>query len=361
MYLIRAKSILLGCLLFLVFYSNCLHAGLVYFSTLKKKQYGFVAKLNKNYYAFTSQAALLRIGPRVGIKTTDGKVIPTTGPLELSVHNDIARIKLSADKAKELALTIGGDVLMNEEIKLFSGYSSTPSESEIIGVGIYSFAIDEETPRAVAGTPILSTEGQVLGVLSLGHNTFRISSNWGSKKISLMAYPNKHGARMDIPIQWVSAKKANFKRACAQIVAADKLQAELLPMLNWWCKNPYRQLPDDVKYPLKLKPWVNDHNNKTKAYDTIIERCRQKPTERKGLIENVMDGTRHRSLKLSKFPKSKIRQMDLPWETEYLTYRANIYKHNWQQIDRLITMRMKDLEYKVPYSFTPDPKETKKK
>ncbi len=65
--------------------------GETHTAIVEKSQTGFVVKSGEEYYAYTSQAALMSLG-RFALKSFDGTTIATNGPLELSYYSDIARI-----------------------------------------------------------------------------------------------------------------------------------------------------------------------------------------------------------------------------------------------------------------------------
>lgn len=334
--------------------SSSLNAGMLYFANIKNKQAGFVAKSGEDYYAYTSQTALFSLG-RFALKTFDGTTIKITGPLELSYYSDIARVKVDPGVLKDKAFELGGKVPLGEDVQVYSvsiaDNIDTKSSVNVKGIGMYSFALGKETENESAGAPILSSDGKVVGVVSKGYFNFDIASGWGNEKIKVVEKKNKIGARLDVDVKWVPANKAGFDRAGEEITQAAKFQHEFLPLLNFWCENPYRELPEDIKYPKELKSWVKDHNYKTKAYDTLIPRCAKDPAKKKGLIDNLMEGTLDRANKLCKFPKNKVRQMQIPWKTPYMKGRANTYLKNWLKVNRMMQARLVNLEYLVPYSF----------
>lgn len=352
MTLMKKIAILLLCL---VFSSNILNAGLVYFANIKKKNVGFIVKSGEDYYAITSQAALMSLG-RFAIKTFDGTTIKQTGPLELSYYSDAARMKIDPGVMKDKALEFGGKVDLGAEVEVYSisiaDNIDSKSNAKVDGIGMYAFSIDKETDNDSVGTPVLSKEGKVLGVLSKGNMEFDIEKSWGTdEKLKVVERKNKLAARMDVDVRWVDAAKAGFDRAAEEVVNAAEFQSEFLPLFNFWCKNPYRELPEDIVYPRELKSWVKDHNYKTKAYDKIIPRCAENPSERKGLINNVMGGTLERALKLSKFPQNKVRQMQIPWKTPFLKSCARIYLRNWYEVTKMMKLRIINMAYKLPYNF----------
>ena len=348
--------------LFFIISFQFVNAGLVYFANIKQKQVGFIAKYGEEYYAFTSQAALLSLG-RFALKNFDGTTINTTGPLELSYYSDAARIKVDPGVMKDQAFEIGGKVSLGEEVQVYSisieDNVDAKSPDSIDGVGMYSFAVCKETDNDSAGAPVLNAEGKVLGVISLGYKEFEITPGWGEEKIKVVERKNKFASRLDVEAKWVPAEKAGFQRAGGEITSAAKFQAEFLPLLNFWCENPYRELPEYIEFPKELKSWVRDHNYKTKAYDRLIPKCAKNPSEKKGLIHSVMTGTLERSRKISKFPQNKVRQMQIAWKTSFLKSRAKIYLQNWHKVNKMMELRLVNMEYMPPYFFTKKKKESK--
>lgn len=332
-----------------------LNAGLVYFANINKKQCGFIAKSGEDFYAYTSQSALLSLG-RFAVKSFDGTSLQSSGSLELSYNSDIARIKIDPGKLKDQAFEIGGNVKMGGDVEVYSVSLSdnidSKGKTKVKGVGMYSFAIDKETDFDSAGTPVLS-DNKVVGVLSKGYEEFEVASHWNEGKVKIVEKKNKTGARLDVEVNWVPAEKVGFDRAGEELADAQKFQSEFLPILNFWCANPYRELPEDIKYPKDLQSWVNDFKYKTKAYDKLVPRSKDL-NDKKGLVDSLMEGTLERSMKLSKFPQNKVRQMKISWKTPYLRSRAGTYMTNWRKIDKLMECRLVNMEYMVPTSFTPD-------
>jgi len=335
-----------------------LHANLVYFLNIHKKQCGFIAKSGDNYYAYTSQNALLNLGKFI-IRSFDGAAIQTEGALELSYYSDIARIKIKPGEQKNQAFEIGGKVVMNSKVQVYSisiaDNVDAQSEVKVNGIGTYSFAINKATDRDSAGTPVFSSDDKVLGVLSQADDKFIIAAHWNDGKVRIERPKNKLVARLDVNIRWISTEKADFTRAALEISDAAKFQTEFLPILNWWCANPYRILSNKIKLPKGLKPWANNHNSKAKICAKLVKKCQQNPAEKKGLMYNLMDGAIERSNTLSKFPKNKMRQMQIPWKTPFLRSRAKIFMKNWQEIDKLMASRIIAMSYIFPHNYNLKP------
>ena len=332
-----------------------LNAGLVYFGNIKKKQCGFLVKSGEDYYAYTSQTALMGLG-RFAIKSVDGVItLKSMGALEISYYSDIARMKVDPGKLKDQAYEIEGAVIMGMDVQVFSvsiaDNIDSKSSAQVDGIGMYAFAFNKETDIDSTGTPVVSSDGKVVGVLSKGYKEFEITSRWNSGKVKIIDEKNKLAARLDVKVKWVSAGKADFNKASKAIADTLKFQEDFLPLLNWWCANPYRKLSGDVKFPKKLKAWVNDNNHKTKIYDKLVAKCAKNPIKHTGLIDSLTDSTLHRALKLSKFPQSNLRKMQIKWKTPYLRSRAQIYMTNWHKIDKMMERRLKSMEYLLPQSF----------
>ena len=349
------RKILLFSLCF-IFTSSFLNAGLVYFANIKGKQPGFIAKSGEDYYAYTSQCALMKIG-RFALKSFSGTAISTAGDLEVSYYSDIARIKIKPGNFKDQAFELDNKIIMNSDVEVYkvsiADNIDSKSPAKVKGIGRYAFAIDQENGPDSAGCPILSSDGKVIGVLGKGYEQFVIASHWNEGKVSMEEVKNKIAARLDVNVRWVSAKKAGFSRASSEIVNSAKFQTEFVPILNWWCANPYRILSDDIKYPKDLNSWAKDLKHKTRIYDKLVEKCKQNPSDKKGLIDSLMTGTLDRSLKFTKFPQNKIRQMQIRWKTPFLQSRAKIYMKNWQDIDDIVERRLIAMEYMPPHVFAP--------
>lgn len=345
-----------------IFNYNALNAGLVYFANIEKKQLGCMVKMGEDYYAVTSQTAMMSLGD-FAIRTASGTNLKITGPLEISFYSDAARVKVDPGSFKDQAYEIGGPLEIGQKVKLVLSSENLEAKSNLTidGIGMYSFSVDKESDANAAGSPILSEDGKIIGVMSKGYNEFVVAQSWFTdEKVKVVERKNKLAARLDVKIIWVDAQKAEFEKAAEQILDAEKFQPEFLPVLNFWCKNPYREIPDNVKYPKELRKWVRDHKYKTKAYDRIIPKCENKPWENVGLIESVMDGTLDRSNKLANTPKAIARQMHIKWKTPFLRYRGKILFNNWNRLNKLMEHRITNMEFMLPGDFK-DKKSKKKK
>lgn len=322
----------------------------IFFATLKSKQAGFLVKEKNKYYAYTCQSALL-FKPDFSIRSADGDTIKATGKLELSYTNDIARVEVDPGPLKDKFFVLSEKLGYGDSVKYCSLYFDSKTSSIIKGIGPNDFDLGDTTLEYFTGTPVLGADGRVVGVLRQGHNVFRIAAQWNNGKISLAREKNQLAARTDIDLKWVDAEKVHFENASQMIIKASQFQSAFLPLVNWWCENPYRQVPENIKYPKSLERWVTNHNNRTKAYDYTIRRCAEKPILRKGLIDSLMAANIQRSLVLSKFPKSLLRQMQIKRETPFLNSYFNIFKWEWSRIVRLMDYRLKNMAYMVPHEF----------
>ncbi len=336
--------------------STPVRGELVYFASVESRQCGFIAKDGESYYAYTSQYALMSLGA-FAVQTLSGVTVQTDEPLELSFDSDIARVKIQGGAQSERALEIGSVSDIGDEIVVHSVLRSknvdTKNPCKVSGMGVYYLGLGIDTKDDVAGAPVLDSEGKVVGVASKGYDDFDIASHWNEGKVKLVRSPNKVASRLDAPIKWVSPEDAGFVRAASEIASSAVLMQEFLPLLNFWCANPYRKIPDDVTIPRELGAWARDHNNKTKAYHTLIPRIKSDPVGRRALLISLMKATNDRSVRLVKFPKSRMRQMQIQWQTPFLRFRGNKYLDNWKRVDELMEARIVDMAYRGPHTFTP--------
>lgn len=326
------------------------YGSLLYFIGEKSKQYGFLVKNGDSYYAYTSQSGLLYTG-QFKLQSMTGNPIVITGKLELSYFNDVVRIKVDPGKLKDQYFELGSRLKMGEKVEACLEDISSRSSANIKGVGMYAFALDKSNPNDLAGTPVCGSDGRAIGVLSRGYNAFKINSDWDDGKVKLSEIKNKIAARLDVEIIWTNADDVQFFKTAELISRYCLLQSEFLPLLNWWCTNPYRQIGDNIKYPKSLERWVKNHNNRTKAYDYTIKRCAENPIGRKGLIKSLIDANLQRGLVLSKFAQGALRQMQINKKTTYLNYYSGIYMREWAQIDDLMESRQKNMEFMLPHEF----------
>lgn len=340
------KFCLLGILIG-IFPLSSFASGIIYFGNGKNKQAGFIAKSGEDYYAYTSQSGLLSLG-KFKIQHSGIKEI---GPLEVSYESDIARIKVDPGEMKDKAYQIAGKVIMGKPVEILSIDLNAKTPANVVGMNRHSFALDKKTADYQIGTPVFIPKQGVVGVIGRGHQQFAIATHWDKNKVKIQTVPNRQAGRLDVLVKWVKADAIGFEKAAERVAIARKFQKGFLPLLNWWCKNPYRQLDESVKYPKLLTAWVKDHNHKTRAYDYNIKRCREDPVNRFGLVDSLMDANIQRGIVLSKFPQSTLRQMQINWKTPFLNFLTDRYARSWGKIDKMMEQRLKQMAYIMPHEF----------
>lgn len=340
-----SKKFFLGLLAGIFWHFSIFSSGIVYLGSEQAKQAGFISKKGEDYYVYTSQLGLLTLG---SFKILNSE-IKEIGPLELSSESDIARIKVDPGMLKDKAYPIAGKVLIARPVEVFSNNFSSKIQMNVIGINRHSFALNKATQKNLVGSPVFAPDKGVVGIISSGYTKFVIASHWVEGKVSLKEIANRQAARLDVPVDWVSADKINFEQAAKRVSLASNYQKDFLPLLNWWCFNPYRSIEESVKYPEELKAWVKDHNYKTKAYDIKLDRCQEDTKKKLGLINSLIDANIQRGSVLSRFPKRNISYVQMDWKTPYLNYLTKKYVREWEKIDLLMQRRLMQMVYILPH------------
>ncbi|MBN1864452.1 MAG: hypothetical protein JW808_06090 [Victivallales bacterium] len=288
-----------------------------------------------------------------------GSTVQTEGSLELSRDSDIARIRIQVGTFAEEALEIGSfsdigdDAVVHSLLIPENVDARTPCN--VTGIGVFYLGISVETADEASGASVLNSEGKVVGVVSMGYDEFDIASHWNEGKVKLLRRPNSVASRLDVPIMWISTEDAGFARAASEITNSAALMREFVPLLNFWCADPYRPIPKDIEITRELGAWARDHNHKTKAYHTIIPRIKEDPIGRKAILLSIMRSTNDRAVRLANFPRGRMRQMQLQWQTSFLRSLGSIHLDNWKRITEMMDARIADMSYRSPHTF--DPKE----
>ena len=343
-YINNAKIIGLITFLILCFQTQIISANAITFANLDGKYYGTLIKIADNYYAYTSQTALLNLGDFI-LKSSNGKDLKKCGELEISYYNDIARIKVEPQKEQLSDLyEISNSVVFNQEVKIIgeSDFNTT-----IEGIGRFNCYLKEEFDLESTGTPVLSTDGKIIAIISEGYSEFKISEKGNKNKVSVIKNKNHIASRLDVKIKWIPVSKAGFTNAIKTISDVVAFQNDFLDILNWWYNNPYLPLPSDIKYPPELNGWVKAHNAKTRNYEKLIS----KSSKNSNIMDGLINNTHRRGIKFSKIPQVKLCKLQTKWKTSFLKKRTKIYMKNWKSIKDLLDARLISMKYKLPQYY----------
>lgn len=339
---IHAKSIGLIILLLLCFQSQLINADAITFANLDHKYYGALTKIGDDYYAYTSQTALLHLGNFV-LKSSNGKDLKKCGELEISYYSDIARIKVEPKKEQLSDLyEISNSVVFNQEVKVIG---ESDLNTTIEGIGRFNCYLKEEFDLESTGSPVLSTDGKIIAIISEGYSEFKISDKDNKNKVSVVKNKNHLASRLNKKMRWIPVSKAGFSNAVKTISDVVAFQDEFLDILNWWYNNPYLPLPSDIKYPPELNGWVKAHNSKTKIYEKLISK------KNSNIIDGLITNTYRRGIKFSKIPQVKLCKLQTKWKTFFLRKRTKIYMRNWESIKDLLDARLVSMKYKLPQYY----------
>ena len=341
-------------ILFICSFSDFLYAdALVKLSDGKKTAAGFLVNQEGKTYLYTSQTAIFGmnitgVGSTSTVKTFTNKKVTLLGQFEISYYSDVARIQVSG--TFQDAYKIGSVTTQGQQVTIFPNaggkqVDSTKQTVSIQGIGIYAFTMNDNMQNESPGSPVLDQEGNVVGVLS--------SWAWEIKKNNqkfIYTKNNPHfGSRIDIPIRWITTGKAKFKSAANAILTSKRIQKEIIPLLNWWMENPYRQVPKNISYPVEIKRFVKYNNERTPFIRKFIKKINQNILKNQSKMEKIKSGCIHRGNLFASFFHSQKRSLDgIKCETEFLKMILIKNAKNWETIAGQVDAKLKDMKYNLP-------------
>ena len=333
--------------------SGLLYAGeLVQLIDGSKTAAGFLVDHEGKTYLYTSQTAILGmnitgIGKTSTVTTFSHKKLTLIGEFEISYYSDVARIQVN-ETFKD-AYQIGKITTQGQQVTIFpnagKNLDSSKQKTTINGIGIYAFTLNDNMKTESPGTPVLDPKGNVVGVLS----TWVWEIN---RKKNLFVYTKRNphfGARLDAPIKWVPISKVNFKSAANAILDSKRIQKEIIPLLNWWMANPYRQIPESVSYPVEIKRFVKYNNERTPLIRRFVKKISRNLIGNKAKMEKVRAGCIHRGELFSNFIHSQKRSLNgIKSGTQFLNMILIKNTKNWSLISGNVDAKLKGMDYTFP-------------
>jgi len=318
--------------------------------------FGFLVEVDGVSYVYTAQSAIYGMSV-VAVVTGDGKRLATNGGgFEVAVNSDLARVPLTEEISglKPAAL---GNLCFGLEASIV-GIDSTGKARRraavVSGIGGRTFFLEfpdgeglDAKGKPRPGSPVLLEDGTVVGVVGAPVSRFDIGLGW-TDKVSLALSSETIVARLDAETKWVSAKDAGFGKASSPLKDLPRLTWEILPLLNWWCEDPYRAVPDNVAVPREWKAWVANNNKRAGQMEKLVAKASASPSANKGLVKSLRTSMLYRAKRLVILPSSIRASLNQKCKTWFLRSRLAIAKKEWERLFDMMNCRMKSLKYSVP-------------
>ena len=157
------------------------------------------------------------------------------------------------------------------------------------------------------------------------------------------------GARLDVNIKWIPAEEVDFIEAGSVINDSDRMLKEYMPILEWWLKTPYTEVPDNISYPDEIKRFVLYNNERTPIIRKLVAEIQKNPIDHEGEMNKVRDGCLHRATLFLNFPLSQMRQLNVQWKTPFLRNESAYSSREWEKIVKVIQAKRRGLEFRVPF------------
>jgi len=327
-------------------------SALVKISDSKRSICGFLVSDGGKKYLYTSQTALFGmhltgVGYKFNARAFTGNLVNVIGPLMVSAYSDVARVEVSTDATELLKMDKIKD--FGEKVKIFPRAITNKSDKSevatIVGIGVDAFTLKAKLTPPFAGTPVLNSEGNVVGVLS----NVGIKINRKGWSFNCTTFNFNIGGRLDSNIKWVPAGKIDFIEAGNVINDSKTLLKAYMPILNWWLKTPYSTVPGNISYPKEVKRFVLYNNERTPFIRKLVNEIQRNPIAKKGQLNKVRDGCLHRAKLFTAFPIAQVRQLNLPWKTPFLRNEGVHYSWEWSKIIKAVQAKKRGLEFRIPF------------
>jgi len=318
---------------------------------------GFIVEVGGSSYVYTTQSAIYGMSV-VTVVDANGKSLATNeGRFEISADGDLARVPLT-DKAPGLKPAPRGSICFGADAVIVDPASSgniKETAAVISGIGAGTFVMesteDDSDTLPNPGAPVVLENGTVIGVVGAPIPRFDIQTGW-KDKISLASRSEIVAARLDSLANWISSDDAAFAKVSAPLRNAARLSPEIIPLLNWWCEDPYRVAPSDLPLPDTWKSWVANNNKRSGQMEKLVAKVSSAPAGRRGLVKSLRTAMLYRAKRLVLLPSSVRASFNRKSKTWFIRSRLAIAKREWENILDMLYCRIKSLNYSVPGHFS---------
>ena len=239
-----------------------------------------------------------------------------------------------------------------------------------------SFSCNEFPGKNIPGSPVLGSDGKVIGVMNASNGI--IVADHGAQSYSLVkkifnsAEPivedrenndsdnsgtfkfvtmkNRICSRLDRDVNWLPAKKIGFFVAGSAIYEAKYTQKEFIPLLNFWFQNPYKVVSDNIKISDKMRKWVTSNNKNLDIYRAEINMKSSRSGNRAELCK-IRTSCIKRAKAFYNYPSAQSAKVNSSWETGFIRKKASLYEKNWHIILDLLDVRIESMLYKMPNKY----------
>jgi hypothetical protein len=312
----------------------------------KNSYRGITVKENNKYYIYLTQKSLLLNGnknPYQGYKKFQ------LNNLQLAKYSDLARFQILGELAEYSIINYSKSINFATEFQI-ENFNGKILKGKIIGIGINYFETNLSAQNVITGTPA-ETDKEIFALAANPECHLQINEQWCANRIQLVKNKHLFLSRLNKNFIWEKPEFESFEALKKYLIDSEQFIEEYINIVNYWCENPYRVLSKTIDISSKLKNWKEEHNNRTKSYSKILSLCKEKPIRRKGIIYNLIKNTLTRGTLLKQYARTKNNQFKLKQPSEFLRDYSNKLLDSWHKIDKMLELRIKNLEFMLPYQI----------
>ncbi|HCE42797.1 MAG TPA: hypothetical protein DET40_04555 [Lentisphaeria bacterium] len=332
---------------------------------------GFIAKQDGKTYVFTSLHAIGMGGSTILKK--DGKPVKTT-QVEIASDRDIVRFSIDDQTMPAFDF---GDILKMDEPCTVVTTSLNPeknvtdmkiSSGPVAGVGsaFFNIASSEKNPYMLAGSPVISKDGKVLGVVSadipslmkvpMAVKDVKVGKKQKQKPKSKSApefnYSIDWGGtvctRISNDTKWISVKPQELTATARTLSDSRNFINGYLPVLSVWLLNPYAQINAGDDTLPDIRPWLDEHNKKTENNAKYISNIREDANHFQEQARQMQDSARSDGVRFSAFSSSRSTAIRNSKLSPYMEFYSSEMAKMFDEICQIISARYSTLSYIYP-------------
>ncbi len=340
---------------------------------------GFLARMDGKIYVFTSIHAVGRAG--LNLMSKDGKPVKYES-IELASDRDIVR--LSVQDQKSPAFDVESAPRMDEPAVIATASLSSPEKTspdistaagKVAGIGpaFFSVSPSDKNPLLLAGSPVIDSEGKVLGIVSADAPVlqkvqppppppppkadpkkgkpkaappkpkselpdFKYEVNWGGLVCS----------KLSGDIKWIPVKQPDLCAAAKLFNDSRGIITEYLSLMSQWCVNPYAQIPPRDDMLPELKPWLDEHNKKTENNPKYIASIKENPNHFQELSRQLRETVRTDGARFGNFFSAKMTALKGLKLSPYTEFYGSQMAKPYDDALQILTSRYASMAYIYP-------------
>lgn len=338
---------------------------LVVFKSGAASACGFFGKQGDKTYVFTSMHGLGNTG--FNLFTKDGRQIKT-GSVELASDRDLLRI--SIDETPGSFFDIDNQVQMSQAITILtpsadpkkSTFGTDSRDATVNGIGPEFFSLNkiDKSPYILSGSPITSSEGKVIGIVSCDIPLLEKTDlkNADPKKPEVFIkvdWGNPVCSKFSDDIKWISVNKQDLAFQLKALADSRNLIDDYVSVACMWYPNPYGKI--ELPTPrIEIKPWIEEHNKKMENSVKNMANIAKDPNHFQDLAKQMQETARSDGMRFSAFASTKATALRNLGMTPYMKYYTSGMSSFFDEISGRINAKTLTLTYIPPSTSTPAPK-----